>query len=72
MPIIGFRSIDAKLVEDENIGILVDSVEEFITTINLFDTDRDKLFKFAENALQKSNEYSWKNLAKKMDSIINA
>ena len=72
LPIIGFRSIDAKLVEDENIGILVDSVEEFIRTINLFDTDRDKLFKFAENALQKSNEYSWKNLAKKMDSIINA
>jgi glycosyltransferase involved in cell wall biosynthesis len=70
LPIISFNLEDTKPVSELNVGISVDTVDDFIAAVLHMKENRDLYSFFLENLKSIQNKYSWSVLAKKFDELI--
>lgn len=70
LPIIAFNLEDTKPVTELNIGISVDTVDEFVAAVLHMKEDKNLYSFFLENLKSIQNKYSWNILAKKFDELI--
>ncbi len=70
VPILAFKLIDTELINELNIGVLVENTDEFVQKIHDLSRDRSLLQLYRQNCLYKQNEYSWKYLGQKLDKVL--
>jgi glycosyltransferase involved in cell wall biosynthesis len=70
LPIISFNLEDTKPVSELNVGISVDTVDDFIAAVLHMKENKDLYSFFLENLKSIQNKYSWSVLAKKFDKLI--
>lgn len=70
LPVISFNLIDTKIVSDLNVGLLVNSVEEFAKIIDKISNRLVSIQEFSTNSVRVAPDYSWSCLALKFESIF--
>lgn len=70
LPIIAFNLIDTKIVSDLNVGMLVDSPEEFAQIMDKISNRMLSIDDFHTNSIRVAPDYSWSSLALKFESIF--
>ena len=70
LPIIAFNLEDTKPVSELNVGISVNTVDEFVDAVAQIKENKDLYSFFLENLKSIQNKYSWNVLAKKLDELI--
>lgn len=70
LPIVAFNLEDTKPVTELNVGISVDTVDDFVSAVSRMKADRELYSFFLDNLKLIQNRYSWDVLAKKFDELI--
>jgi glycosyltransferase involved in cell wall biosynthesis len=70
LPIVTYDLYDTEVVKFNNLGYSVNSVDEFVDKIIFLKNNPDKLQKLSSNVSAFKNEYTWKNLSKKMEDYL--
>jgi len=71
LPIVTFDLNDTEIVKSQDIGYSVKTTEEFIDKILLLQSSPQQLNIFRERIIQIRPEYTWENLAIKLEEIVN-
>jgi len=71
LPVVTFDLIDTRVIKDFNLGLTVNNIDDFICAIVKLRDNPDILEKYKTNIVKFRPEYSWKNLSKKMNQLIN-
>lgn len=70
LPIVTFDLVDTRVVKDNSLGYSVAGVTEFIESIIKLKSSTELLNKFSTNVNNFRVDYTWENLAKKMEKLI--
>ena len=70
LPIIAFDLEDTKPVKELNVGLSVETVNEFILSVLRIKNDQELYSNFQKNLRLIQNTYSWESLAEKYDNLI--
>jgi glycosyltransferase involved in cell wall biosynthesis len=70
LPILSFNHIDCRIVQDENVGIVVETNEEFVAKLLNLEENRKMLNFYSTNSKTISQKYSWKSLALIHDQFV--
>lgn len=70
LPIVTFDLVDTRVVKDNSLGYSVTEVTEFIDSIIKLKSSTELLNKFSLNVKNFRVNYTWKNLASKMERLI--
>lgn len=70
LPVLAFKLVDTQIVSELNIGMVVESVDEFANTIDLLCKNHNILEEFKKNCASVSNKYSWRNLAQQYENLF--
>jgi len=71
LPVVTFDLIDTQVIKDYDLGLTVNNIDDFISAIVKLRDNPDILEKHKTNIEKFRPEYSWKNLSKKMNQLIN-
>jgi len=67
LPVLAFNLIDTRIVHELDVGIIVDSVADFVRVIDEISVNPDSLHPYKKNCQNFSVEYSWARLAMKFE-----
>ena len=70
LPIVTFDLVDTRVVKDNSLGYSVAEVSEFIASIVKLKSSTELLNKFSTNVNNFRVNYTWENLANKMEKLI--
>jgi glycosyltransferase involved in cell wall biosynthesis len=70
LPVVTFDLVDTKVVKDFQLGIAVNSIDEFILGVNTLKTNPEIFERYKANIVDFRPPYSWKNLSNKMNDLI--
>lgn len=71
LPIVTFDLNDTEIVKSQDIGYSVKTSEEFVEKILFLQSTPQQLNIFRERVIQIRSKYTWKNLAIKLEKIVN-
>ena len=70
LPIVSYDLVDASLVRDLNIGIVVSTSHDFVNAIKDLASNSGRREEFISNIDKVHDDYSWHSLARRMDSLF--
>ena len=70
LPIVTFDLEDTKPVKELNIGISVNTIDEFVAAVKHIKNNNEDYLKFRKNLASLQNNYSWESLAATYDNLI--
>lgn len=68
LPIITFKLVDTEIVDREHLGISVENVEDFVSSIISLKANTEEYQFYEQNVLRVKDKFSWVSLAEKLDS----
>ena len=71
LPVVTFDLVDTEVIKDFKLGVTVNNTNDFIAAIVKLRDNPYILKKYRSNIIKFRPEYSWKNLSKKMNQLIN-
>ena len=70
LPVVTFDLVDTRVVKDFELGIAVNSIDEFVLGVNTLKTNPEIFQRYKANIVDFRPPYSWKNLSNKMNDLI--
>jgi glycosyltransferase involved in cell wall biosynthesis len=70
LPVVTYNLVDTEIIKRKNLGIAVESAEEFSQAVEKLASNRSFYDEIRANVLLERSSYSWDRLAKAYDSLV--